>query len=102
MKKLFFILIIIFTGYALIAQNDSIQNTSTDNQIIGEQVTSHIVDGVKIIEKIITVVHPDSYIDGVSNTSLFSLITFLATTIGALLARRKEKKHLKKTGKLNE
>ena len=86
MKKFILLSYIMLSGMVLFSQTDSTQ----------------IIDLITTGGVIANTIRPQDWIKGVDNTIVSGIITAVASIILGLIARRKEKKKLRRTGKLND
>lgn len=74
------------SGIALLAQNDSI----------------NIINLLKQGGDIAKTIYPNTWIKGIDNTVISGIVTAVASLVLGIIARHKEKKKLRKLGKLND
>lgn len=86
MKKLIIISYIMLSGFILVAQSDS----------------ARVIDLLQTGGVIANTIRPQDWINGVDNTVVSGIITAVASLVLGLIARLKEKKKLRKNGKLND
>lgn len=89
MKKLFIFAMILLTGLAAFAQL-----TPADSQAIQDQLNFGFT--------IANTIRPQPWIKGIDNEIISGVVTAVASLVLGIIARRREKKKLRKSGKLQD